>query len=38
MNHSTPEPVKDMLREKIEQQELLVPKDERKISNVIKQN
>mmetsp|Transcript_6227 Transcript_6227/g.10146 ORF Transcript_6227/g.10146 Transcript_6227/m.10146 type:complete len:116 (+) Transcript_6227:592-939(+) len=38
LNTDTPEPVKDQLREKIEQQELFVPKDERKISNIIQQN
>ena len=38
LNYNTPEPVKDLLREKIEKQELFVPKDERKISNVVKHN
>lgn len=38
LNYNTPEPVKDLLREKIEKQELFVPKDERKISNVVKNN
>jgi len=38
LNYNTPEPVKDQLREKIEKQELFVPKDERKISNVVKHN
>ena len=38
LDYNTPEPVKDLLREKIEKQELFVPKDERKISNVVKHN
>ena len=38
LNYNTPEPVKDLLREKIEKQELFVPKEERKISNIVKLN
>ena len=38
LNKNTDEAVKDQLREKIESQELFVPKDERKLSNVIKVN
>ena len=38
LNKDTPEPVKDQLRTKIETQELFVPKDERKISNVVCSN
>jgi len=38
LDKSTPEPVKDQLREKIESQELFVPKDERKITNLVNQN
>lgn len=38
LNRSTPEPVKDQLREKIENQELFVPKDEWKLSNVVLAN
>ena len=38
LNKATDEAVKDQLREKIENQELFVPKDERKISNVVKIN
>lgn len=38
LNKNTDEAVKDQLREKIENQELFVPKDERKISNVVKIN
>ena len=38
LNKNTDESVKDQLREKIENQELFVPKDERKISNVVNLN
>jgi hypothetical protein len=38
LNKNTDEAVKDQLRQKIENQELFVPKDERKISNVVKMN
>jgi chromosome segregation ATPase len=38
LDKSTPEPVKDQLREKIESQELFVPKEERKITNLVHQN
>lgn len=38
LNKNTPEGVKDQLREKIENQELFVPKDERMISNVVNTN
>ena len=38
LNKNTPEGVKDQLREKIENQELFVPKDERLISNVVHAN
>jgi len=38
LDKMTPDSVKDQLREKIESQELFVPKDERKISNVVNQN
>ena len=35
MNKDTDENVKDHLREKIEAQELFVPKDERRITNLV---
>lgn len=38
LDPSTPEEVKDQLREKIESQELFVPKDERKVTNLVNQN
>ena len=38
LNSKTPEGVKDQLREKIDNQELFVPKDERMISNVVNTN
>lgn len=38
MNTNTDETVKDHLREKIEAQELFVPKDERKITNLVQKN
>lgn len=38
LNNSTPDCVRDQLREKIENNELFVPKDERTVSNVIKDN
>lgn len=38
LNRNTEEAVKDQLREKIEAQELFVPKDERKISNIVQIN
>lgn len=38
LNRDTPDPVKNQLRIKIENQELFVPKDERKISNVVHSN
>lgn len=38
LSYDTPDPVKDQLRIKIENQELCVPKDERKISNVVNEN
>lgn len=38
LNKNTPEGVKDQLREKIDNQELFVPKDERMISNVVNTN
>lgn len=38
LNKQTPDPVKDQLRVKIETQELFVPKEERKISNVVHTN
>jgi len=38
LNKNTDEAVKDHLREKIESQELFVPKDERKVSNLVIEN
>lgn len=38
LNKNTDEAVKDHLREKIESQELFVPKDERKVSNLVIDN
>jgi hypothetical protein len=38
LNRDTDEAVRDHLRKKIEAEELFVPKDERKITNVINQN
>ena len=38
LNKNTDEAIKDQLREKIEAQELFVPKDERKISNIVQIN
>ena len=38
MNKNTAEGVKEQLREKIEAQELFVPKDERKITNLVNTN
>ena len=38
LNKNTDEAVKDHLRVKIEAQELFVPKDERKITNLVQKN
>ena len=38
LNKNTDESVKDHLRDKIESQELFVPKDERKVSNLVIEN
>ena len=38
MNKDTDENTKDHLREKIEAQELFVPKDERKITNLVQKS
>ena len=38
LNKNTDESVKDHLRDKIESQELFVPKDERKVSNLVIDN
>jgi hypothetical protein len=38
LDASTPDEVKDQLRDKIESQELFVPKDERKVTNLVHQS
>ena len=38
LNKNTPLPVKEQLKEKIESQELFVPKEDRKVKNVINDN
>lgn len=38
LNRNTDEGVKNQLRQKIESQELFVPKEERKVSNLVNQN